>query len=77
MVMSPDAELLGYLGVGMGVGLVAFYRWYMDKADDFSGFNQLQRGASPGGDIGDIGVVGFVFALSGTSPQEDSMRRET
>jgi hypothetical protein len=44
----------------LGVGLVAFYRWYLDKADDLSGFNQLQRGASPGGDIGDIGVVGFV-----------------
>jgi hypothetical protein len=44
----------------LGVGLVAFYRWYMDKADDLSGFNQLQRGASPGGDIGDIGLVGFV-----------------
>ncbi|HEX8722175.1 MAG TPA: hypothetical protein VF736_16290 [Pyrinomonadaceae bacterium] len=44
----------------LGVGFVAFYRWYMDKADDFSGFNQLQRGASPGGDIGDFGLVGFV-----------------
>ena len=44
----------------LGVGLVAFYRWYLDKGDDLSGFNQLQRGASPGGDIGDIGVVGFV-----------------
>ncbi|HWS87444.1 MAG TPA: hypothetical protein VN282_10790 [Pyrinomonadaceae bacterium] len=44
----------------LGVGLVAFYRWYMDKADDLSGFNQLQRGASPGGDFGDIGLVGFV-----------------
>jgi hypothetical protein len=44
----------------LGVGLVAFYRWYLDKADDLSGFNQLQRGASPGGDIGDLGLVGFV-----------------
>ncbi|HEX8336814.1 MAG TPA: hypothetical protein VF621_08790, partial [Pyrinomonadaceae bacterium] len=44
----------------LGVGLVAFYRWYLDKADDLSGFNQLQRGASPGGDIGDFGLVGFV-----------------
>ncbi|HEX7957363.1 MAG TPA: PKD domain-containing protein, partial [Pyrinomonadaceae bacterium] len=44
----------------LGVGLVAFYRFYTDKADDFSGFNQLQRGASPGGDIGDFGLVGFV-----------------
>jgi hypothetical protein len=44
----------------LGVGFVAFYRWYLDKADDLSGFNQLQRGASPGGDIGDFGLVGFV-----------------
>lgn len=44
----------------LGVGAVAFYRFYPDKADDFSGFNQLQRGASPGGDIGDFGIVGFV-----------------
>ncbi|MBC7932480.1 MAG: PKD domain-containing protein [Rubrivivax sp.] len=44
----------------LGVGLVAFYRWYENKADDFSGFNQLQRGASPGGNFGDIGVVGFI-----------------
>jgi K319-like protein len=44
----------------LGVGAVAFYRFYPDKADDFAGFNQLQRGASPGGDIGDFGIVGFV-----------------
>ena len=44
----------------LGVGFVAFYRWYMDKANDFSGFNQLQRGASPGGSIGDFGIGGFV-----------------
>jgi hypothetical protein len=41
----------------LGVGLVGFYRWYPDKADDFSGFNQMQRGAGPGGDIGDFGAV--------------------
>ena len=44
----------------LGVGLVAFYRFYLDKADDQAGFNQLQRGASPGGDFGDIGLGGFV-----------------
>jgi len=44
----------------LGVGLVAFYRWYPDKADDFSGFNQMQRGAGPGGDFGDIGLIGIV-----------------
>lgn len=42
-----------------GVGIIAYYRWYADKPDSFSGFNQLQRGASPGGDWGDIGVVLF------------------
>jgi hypothetical protein len=41
----------------LGVGLVGFYRFYPDKADDFSGFNQMQRGAGPGGDIGDFGAV--------------------
>jgi len=44
----------------LGVGLVGFYRWYPDKGDDFSGFNQLQRGAGPGGDLGDFGLVAFV-----------------
>ncbi|MDQ3805423.1 MAG: PKD domain-containing protein [Acidobacteriota bacterium] len=44
----------------LGVGIIPFYRFYLDKADDASGFNQLQRGASPGGNIGDFGLVGFV-----------------
>lgn len=44
----------------LGVGLIPFYRWYPDKADDLQGFNQLQRGAGPGGDIGDFGLIGFV-----------------
>ena len=42
----------------LGVGLIPFYRWYPDKADDFSGFNQMQRGAGPGGDLGDFGLIG-------------------
>lgn len=41
----------------VGVALVPFYRYYADNADDFSGFNQLQRGASPGGNRGDFGLV--------------------
>jgi hypothetical protein len=41
----------------LGVALVPFYRFYADKANDFKGFNQLQRGASPGGNIGDFGLV--------------------
>lgn len=44
----------------LGVAVVGFYRFYPDKADDFSGFNQMQRGAGPGGDIGDFGVIGIV-----------------
>jgi len=44
----------------LGVGLIPFYRWYPDKPDDFAGFNQMQRGAGPGGDIGDFGLIGFV-----------------
>jgi hypothetical protein len=43
----------------LGVGLVGFYRWHLDKADDLSGFNQMQRGSGPGGDIGDFGAVVF------------------
>lgn len=42
-----------------GLGVVAFYRWYADNASDFAGFNQMQRGASPGGNRGDIGVTLF------------------
>ena len=42
-----------------GIGIIPFYRFYADKADDASGFNQLQRGASPGGNRGDIGLIVF------------------
>jgi hypothetical protein len=44
----------------LGVGIMPFYRFYPDKADDLSGFNQMQRGAGPGGDIGDFGLIFFV-----------------
>ncbi len=40
-------------------GFIPFYRWYGDKANTPSGFNQLQRGASPGASFGDIGLVLF------------------
>ena len=43
----------------IGVGIVAYYKWYADNADDFGGFNQLQRGASPGGSKGDINLTLF------------------
>ena len=44
----------------LSLNLIPFYRFYWDKADDFSGFNQLQRGASPGGSLGDFGLFGAV-----------------
>jgi hypothetical protein len=44
----------------IGFGVVGYYRFYADHGDDFSGFNQLQRGASPGGDRGDFGGAFFV-----------------
>lgn len=46
----------------VGFGLIAFYRFYGDNASDFNGFNQLQRGASPGGNRGDIGGALFLDA---------------
>lgn len=42
-----------------GFGFIPFYRFYADQADDASGFNQMQRGAGPGGSIGDFGLVMF------------------
>ncbi|HEV7396728.1 MAG TPA: hypothetical protein VGN86_09495 [Pyrinomonadaceae bacterium] len=46
----------------LGVGIIPFYRWYPDNSDDFGGFNQMQRGAGPGGSFlrGDFGLVGFI-----------------
>lgn len=49
---SPDS--------GVGFGVIPFYRYYLDKADDASGFNQLQRGASAGASFGDIGAIMFL-----------------
>ena len=52
-----------------GIGIIPFYRFYMDNASDFSGFNQMQRGASPGagrifgeGGRGDVGLIVFADA---------------
>ena len=44
----------------IGFGIIPFYRFYADNADDAAGFNQLQRGASAGSNSGDIG--GILFA---------------
>ena len=41
----------------LGWGIIPFYRWNPDRANDASGFNQLQRGASPGASLGDFGVI--------------------
>jgi hypothetical protein len=46
----------------LGVGFIPFYRWYQDKANGGSGFNAMQRGGGPGGNLGDFGVIGFVSA---------------
>ncbi|HEY2867655.1 MAG TPA: hypothetical protein VGJ02_11235 [Pyrinomonadaceae bacterium] len=46
----------------VGYGIIAYYRWWADHANSDSGFNMLQRGAGPGGNRGDIGVVGFFGA---------------
>jgi len=42
-----------------GAGVVVYYTWYPDRGDSASGFNQLQRGASPGANGGDIGGTFF------------------
>ncbi|HEV7699791.1 MAG TPA: hypothetical protein VGO43_06155 [Pyrinomonadaceae bacterium] len=44
----------------IGAGLIAFYKWYPDTAKDLNSFNQMQRGAGPGGNLGDFGLVGFL-----------------
>lgn len=46
----------------MGLGVVAYYRWYADTAKTPGGFNQMQRGAGPGGNKGDVGAVLFADA---------------
>ena len=47
----------------LGVGIIPFYRWYPDSADTSQGWNQLQRGASPGGYFwhGDIGLAALTL----------------
>ena len=42
-----------------GIGLIPFYRFYADRTSNNGGFNELQRGASPGGNRGDFGLVLF------------------
>lgn len=53
--MNDTQEAIGY-------GLIASYRWYMDRPDDAAGFNMLQRGAGPGASKGDINLTFFTDA---------------
>ncbi len=46
----------------IGAGVIVSYKWYADSASDFSGFNQLQRGSSGGGNRGDVDVTLFAGA---------------
>ncbi len=46
----------------VGYGVVAFYRWNVDKATSLGGFSQLQQGSGTGGNRGDIGAIFFVDA---------------
>ena len=46
----------------IGYGLIASYKWYLDTASSFSGFNQLQRGAGPGANRGDVNLTFFADA---------------
>lgn len=48
---------LNSLNAGWGHSITAFWRWYMDHADDTAGFNMMQRGAGPGSEWGDFGAV--------------------
>jgi len=59
MVVGAKIRLSGP-NSALGVGFIPFYRWYPDKADDFKGFNQMQRGAGPGANTGDFGLIGFI-----------------
>jgi len=43
-----------------GFGVVVYYTWYPDRGNSASGFNQLQRGSSPGANGGDLGGSFFV-----------------
>ena len=50
----------------VGYGFIAAYTWYTNNANSFSGFNQLQRGASPGGNKGDVSLTAFADARLAT-----------
>jgi len=41
-----------------GIALIPFWRHWMDTPTRGGGFNMMQRGAGPGGNFGDIGLIG-------------------
>jgi hypothetical protein len=43
----------------IGAGIVVSWKWYLDNADSFSGWNQMQRGSGAGGDWGDFDLTFF------------------
>jgi hypothetical protein len=43
-----------------GFGLIPFYKFYRHKADDAEGFLEMQRGAGPGANFGDLGLIAFL-----------------
>jgi hypothetical protein len=45
-----------------GIALIPFWRHWMDTPTRGGGFNMMQRGAGPGGNIGDFGLIGAVDA---------------
>ncbi len=46
----------------VGYGLVGSWRWYLDSANDFSGWNMMQRGSGPGAKWGDFNLTFFADA---------------
>jgi len=46
-------------------GVLPFFRFYGDNPNSLAGFNMLQRGASPGGNRGDLGLIGFAASRIG------------
>ena len=59
-IFARDVRWMRALAIRLGAGIIPFWRWWLDKPNDFAGFNQMQRGAGPGSSIGDFGLVGFV-----------------
>jgi hypothetical protein len=50
----------------IGYGILVNYRWWQDTGGSTAGFNQMQRGAGPGGNKGDINVTAFTDARLAT-----------